>query len=237
MSFDYPCNANTLTSSLSFTQNELLDVMGGNGNIIDSSTAGSIQNSTNSTELGELANTRASSMKPSPTNINQEASVFIQTYVNGINTLNDKIKIEYCYYYQRYYVAVRDFLNYLIDYNSATFSAAANSDYQNKLNRALNLNKRLTFLTEFTNSLATNYNNDGVNYNSQINTLNTQMTQNKSQLDVQRRQFQDSNVNLETNRRMVEFTQEKNRANNNLLAMYAVLNVAAFAMLVYVART
>ena len=38
-------------------------------------------------------------------------------------------------------------------------------------------------------------------------------------------------------KRMAEYTTEKNRANQNLLTLYAVLNVTALAMIFYIART
>ena len=38
-------------------------------------------------------------------------------------------------------------------------------------------------------------------------------------------------------KRMVEYTKEKNRATNNLLTLYAVLNIVAIGVLVTLSRT
>jgi hypothetical protein len=227
MAADFPCTDQLNASS---TFSDLTTLKTGNDNIINSSI--SITSTTTTAALSTAAQTRMTALKPTKPALSENLS----TYITVINSLNDKIKIEYCHYYRRYYVAVNSFLQSLIDdtrTNATTYTTAQT----NNLNNVLLLNNRLTFLTLFTNKLTNAYAVDGVDYNTTINSLNEQMNLNKTQLDAQKAKFESSNMNLEANRRMVEFTQEKNRANSNLLAMYAVLNVAAFAMLVYIART
>jgi hypothetical protein len=150
-------------------------------------------------------------------------------FVANLNTLNTRIRSEYCYYFARYHAAVTSFLNSL--------RGRRESDANSKLNTVKILNSRLTFLTKFTNQIATRNTTNSQNYTTAVNSLNSQMNENQIKLAAQRELFEKENVSVETNRRMVEYTQEKNRANNNLLAMYGVLNAVALAMLVYVART
>jgi hypothetical protein len=171
--------------------------------------------------------TRVTSLAPS-SNVSTNN---INEYSTKLNTLQNNIRTEYCFYFVRYYDAVDKFLRAL------SRGKNDNTRANQLLQIVLKLNARLTYLSIFTNELSKKNYSTARSLNTEINSLNNAMLENKRKLDDQRKLFEKENLSVETNRRLVEFTQEKNRANNNLLAMYGVLNVIAFSMLIYVART
>jgi hypothetical protein len=152
----------------------------------------------------------------------------LTTYVKDVNKLLANVKTEYCFYEDRYFNSVESFLTALT--NNANDSDA-------KLARTRNLNKKLLFLTQIVNAIAETNINDTARFNTSINAVNDSIKNRKKKLLKQNEILEKESVTADVNKRMVEYTAEKNKANQNILAIYGVLNIVALAMVFYVART
>jgi len=160
----------------------------------------------------------------------------IASFVQKDNAFQNSVKAEYCFYEGRYFSALDAFLQAV-----ASSSLAGNkedqSNVQGRLNATKTLNQKLTLLIQIVNGASIYKYDTAQRYQSGINSVNGGLQQRQIDLQRQNAILQKQNATLDINRRMVEYTAEKNRANNNLLTIYGVLNIVALAMVFYVART
>lgn len=107
---------------------------------------------------------------------------------------------------------------------------------QERLNILRGLNSRLILITQIANGIAKNRYQKTNSFQGQINTINNQLTSRRAGLQEQNEILSRETAAADLHKRMVEYTIEKNKANQNLLALYGVLNITALAMIFYVAR-
>jgi hypothetical protein len=193
-----------------------------------------------STQINSL---KSQGLLPTPPSITQiqstpfnspDSSEPLSVYVTKVNTADETLKNEYCYYEKRYFASLNSFLSAL-----ANNSLGGNQDtvITGHLNLTKQLNMKLTYLTQLANAIAKERYSVTSEFQTGINSSNTTIQSQQQKLLEQRTILSKESSSVDLYKRMVEYTAEKNRANQNLLAMYGILNVTALAMIFYVARS
>ena len=153
-------------------------------------------------------------------------------YVNSDRKFQDDIKKEYCFYESRYFSALNSFLDSIA--NSSLKGAP--QDVNNKLENLKMLNYTLTVLTQIVNAVSKYRHNKNSDFQSDINSINQSLQQRSGNLKAQSDILKKETATADLHKRMVEFTLEKNNANQNLLTLFGVLNLVAIASIIYVSR-
>jgi hypothetical protein len=156
----------------------------------------------------------------------------LATYVSKDRKLQDNIKKEYCFYESRYFYALDNFLQSIAD----SSLKGTPSDVNSKLDTVKKLNLKLSTLTQITNGIAKYRYNTNVQFQGDINSLNENLKSRQDKLQKQSDILNKESSSVELYKRMVEYTLEKNNANQNLLTLYGILNIVAVGIMVYIAR-
>jgi hypothetical protein len=158
----------------------------------------------------------------------------VSTYNTAVANFLQVVGNEFCYYQTNYFNALNQFL-YAYATASSTGAGAINiPDFQET---ALILNQKVNTIITLINYLA---NKNVANLRilqGQLNAQNGAISTSTASLLEQGEILSDNNNSNKIYRQMVEYTEEKNRANKNLLAVYFTLNVVAIACLFIAART
>jgi hypothetical protein len=163
-----------------------------------------------------------------------EANDPLATYVKKQNEVQATLKEEYCFYEKRYFSALDSFLQAVAD-NS--LGGQVETIVQGRLNAARMLNQKLTLLTQITNAISKERYASSSSLQSEINSVNSKLQQRREKLLEQHEILQKESAAADLHKRMVDYTTEKNKANQNLLTLYGILNITAIAMIFYIART
>ncbi len=158
----------------------------------------------------------------------------LATYVERENQFQQKIKEEYCFYERRYFAALDGFLQTVA---TSSLGTQQSTTVQSKLNKARDLNKKLTLLTQITNGVSKFRYSTSSQFQQDINSVNSRLQARQAGLLEQNKILQRETAAAELNERMIHYTVEKNKANQNLLTMYGILNIVALGMIFYIART
>jgi len=160
----------------------------------------------------------------------------LATYVSADSVFLDNIKKEYCFYEKRYFASLSMFLDSVAQ-SSLQGQTAAAATIQLHLDTTRTLNQKLTLLTQIVNGLSIHRYKTAKDYNSNINKINSELKGRQQKLMKQNEILKKESASADLNKKMVEYTTEKNKANQNLLSLYGVLNIVALAMIFYIART
>lgn len=163
-----------------------------------------------------------------------EAKAPLSAYVTKEVELQQNIKEEYCYYERRYFAALDSFLQSVAD---ASLRETKPEVVEPRLGLTRSLNEKLILITQIANQIAKERYASTARFQNEINSLNEKLGERANKLQEQNEILYRETAAADLHKRMVEYTLEKNRANQNLLSLYAVLNVTALAMIFYVART
>lgn len=156
----------------------------------------------------------------------------VTSYVAKENAFRTLLLEEYCYYQKRYFFVLDKFLSEL-----ATVQGQAATQKINALKSGANsLNKRLNTLIQISNYVAMKRYDESKNAGITINSENAQLQTYRAKLQEHANILTKESNNADLYKRMVEYTTEKNKANTNLLTLYACLNIIALAMIVKLAR-
>ena len=149
-----------------------------------------------------------------------------------------KIQQEFCHYYFRYQYCLETLFDKLVTTSKlSNLTSADKDDIQMKLNRAKDYNEKLNDLIQITNYIAKKRASEMREQNDEINSMNANL---KSTFDALQghKKLLDSETSIsELRKRMVEYTEEKNRSALNLLSLYGFLNLVAIGLLFYIARS
>jgi hypothetical protein len=163
----------------------------------------------------------------------------LAAYVVKENELLNKVKKEYCFYEGRYKYA----LNILLDsvaQASLPASGASPTGNQSRFEVYLpitrKLNQKLNDITQIINAIATERYRLSRQDSTEINSINQALSARATDLQAQAAILKSDTSAADLRKRMVEYTKEKNNATNNLLTLYAVLNIVAIGALVILAR-
>jgi hypothetical protein len=102
------------------------------------------------------------------------------------------------------------------------------------LNKAVALNRRLQDLSQIANSITQDQYAATKDFQSQINSANTEIQSYFSKLQEQAAILRKEVPQVEINKRMATYTKEKANYNKNLLSLYFFLDVVALGILFYV---
>lgn len=149
-----------------------------------------------------------------------------------------KIRDEYCFYYFRYKYSLESLFDKLVITSKQTaLSDIDRNDIQAKLNRAKQLNEKLNDLIQITNFIAERRAREMRQQNTEINTLNSSIQSTFTTLQGHAKILNSETSITDLRKRMVDFTEEKNRSAMNLLSLYGFLNLVAIGLLFYIARS
>jgi len=160
----------------------------------------------------------------------------VPLYMADDENLLETIKYEYCYYEKRYFYALDRLIASLKDGFSQNDENKRKS-VEKSLENTRILNLRLNDLLQIANYVTKTRLTESQNHNDTINNLNYQMQQRSTKIRAQSNILNDENATALLHKEMVKYTEEKNRANSNLLSLYSFLNIFALGMLVYIYRS
>lgn len=149
----------------------------------------------------------------------------ISAYTTAVSTFISGIENEYCYYESRYKFSLMNLLTKL----SMTPNTGLQEDISMAIITTSGFNTRLNRLI----SLIREIRNRNTTTNSHII---TDLIKNAESLTKQAEILNSKTATTDLYKRMMEYSEEKNRANKNLLSLYSFLNIVALGMLVYVYR-
>jgi hypothetical protein len=154
------------------------------------------------------------------------------TLVTQDSDIYNNLRIEYCYYEQRYRYALKQFLTLATSRNQSDNSTAQALLVITKL-----LNLRVNSVLEIMNYLAqdrvSQVNMNKTAINSTNLSINNRMGNLKKAYDFL---ATDDSI-VTTQKEMVRYTEEKNNYTTNQIALWATLNIIALGTLVFVYRT
>lgn len=189
-----------------------------------------VSNDSYKRELARVGDTR---------NVNQSA---VQTILNNLGSKESqtmrKIQEEFCFNYFRYRYCLETLFDKLVVTSKNTsLSDEDRNDIQSKLNRARQFNEKLNDLVQITNFIAQKRAQEMRQQNSEINQMNSSIASTYSTLQNHSRILNSETNVQDLRKRMVEFTEEKNRSAVNLLSLFGFLNLVAIGLLFYISRT
>ena len=187
----------------------------------------------NSTYLASYINSLKNVRKIVPAHPSNGAdSETIRAYVDGLNTLKDNAKAEYCYYFSRYKYAISQLFTNIA--NATAGSTSSEQLINTLLERAIRLNRRLTDMTQIVNAITVDQYSTAQTLDNQINNLNGELGGQFEKLQNQANILRSEAPVVEIKKRMVEYTKEKAKSQDNLLSLYFFLDVVALGILFYV---
>lgn len=189
-----------------------------------------ISNTKYKAELSRVADTQ---------NVNQQAATSI---LSNIGTTEGatfrKIQEEFCFNYFRYKYSLETLFDTLV--NTSKKSSLTDTDkstIQTQLTRAKQFNEKLNDLIQIINSIAQKRSTEMRAQNTEINQMNTNLQSTFDTLQRHNQMLSSQTSVADLRKRMVEFTEEKNRSALNLLSLYGFMNLVAIGLLFYIARS
>lgn len=140
------------------------------------------------------------------------------------------LKNEYCYYFNRYTVALNEL------YRQITQTAPNTQIVQGVLSNTILLNRRVNALIEVMDFLANERVGTINTRASQINEANRLLGTDLASLNAQAQALKDTDIIIKSQKEMVRYTQEKNNHIENQISLWAALNIVAIATIFYVYR-
>jgi hypothetical protein len=168
-------------------------------------------------------------------NLNQppHSSEPLAKYSTDLNKFIDTISKEYCYYQNNYMYSLNKFLN---AYSTSSRDAIVTGNLSEFRDTALELNAKVNTLIALINYLSNTRLRELNLLKTQLDTQNNGISKSTLDLNKQANILSNNNNNNILYKQMVDYTAEKNRANQNLLAVYFTLNVIAISGLFVIAR-
>lgn len=152
-------------------------------------------------------------------------------YSDNARKFQNSVREEYCFYQARYHAAVSKFLSQMV----SGPNDKAKVDTARTL--ALNMNQKVLTMVVMMHGLTRQRLLDITATDAATNNLNDQLRQIASDLRKHAAILKKESSQAQINARMVEFTSEKNRAHQNLISYYFILNVVAISSLFIIARS
>lgn len=161
---------------------------------------------------------------------NQDA--IIKEYIEKTNQIKGLIREEYCFYLARYKFAFRQLISNIA--NATAGSTGVLQSVENYTQVTVRLNRKLQDLSQIANAIADDQYATTQNFQHSINDANDEIQKYFDTLREHASILRKEVPAVELKKRMVEYTQEKARANKNLLSLYFFLDVVALGLLFYV---
>ena len=158
----------------------------------------------------------------------------VATYNTKIASFLQLIGQEFCYYQTNYFISVNAFLSY---YSTASTAGSGATNLNLWQNTALTLNQKVNTMISLINYMANMNVANMRSLQSQLMSQTSSISNSTTALQAQADILRDNNKTNAVYKQMVDYTEEKNRANKNLLAVYFTLNVIAITCLFIAARS
>jgi hypothetical protein len=169
---------------------------------------------------------------------NAQAQVILNRLGSKETATMTKIQEEYCFYYFRYKYSLETLFDKLVATSKLnSLPDADKADIQSKLTRAKNFNEKLNDIIQITNHIAKKRATEMRDQNTEINSMNTSIKSTFDTLQEHSKMLNSETSLTDLRKRMVEYTEEKNRSAGNLLSLYGFLNLVAIGLLFYIARS
>ena len=154
-----------------------------------------------------------------------------------LQTMKD-LKDEYCFTFVRYTYALNQmFTNLTSSSTSGALTPDKQAILQKYLGKAKEFNIKLNDLIQVSNFIASKRASDASEQSDKVNALNTEISSTFDILKQHQQILSSENATADLRKRMVEFSEEKNRSANNLLQLYGALNIIAIGLLLYIYRS
>ena len=176
-----------------------------------------------------LANVQSRIGGPGPNTLDPVA-----TYNTQVASFLQLIGQEFCFYQTNYFIAVNAFLSYYSTASTASSGAVNLGVWQDA---ALILNQKVNTMVSLINYMANMNVANMRTLQSELISQTTSISSSTTALEAQADILRDNNKSNTLYKQMMEYTEEKNRANKNLLAVYFTLNVVAITCLFIAARS
>ena len=165
----------------------------------------------------------------SPTLINSSGIVENTALTSYVKTLlpvsTDNISKEYCFYYKRYNYALQELLIVAsVSQTGSDYFALKEDTIQ--LNSLLNQLLQILQMAILLQSASEDDSDNSEDYATAREILTWHMAK-----------LQDSDMEANAKKSMIDYTIEKNSSSRNLLAIYGFLNIVAIGMLAYLYRS
>jgi hypothetical protein len=158
----------------------------------------------------------------------------VATYNTEVASFLQLIGEEFCYYQRNYFIGVNAFLRF---YSSASTASSVANNLNLWQQTALTLNEKVNTMISLINYLASMNVANMRSLQSQLMSQTSSITSSTNALQEQADILRDNNKTNALYKQMMDYTEEKNRANKNLLAVYFTLNVVAITCLFIAARS
>lgn len=169
---------------------------------------------------------------------NNEAQAILNNLGAKESQTMTKIQQEYCFYYFRYKYSLETLFDKLVNTSKLTnLPDTDKADIQSKLTRAKNFNEKLNDIIQITNYISQKRATEMRDQNTEINTLNSSIKSTFDTLQAHSKMLNSETSLSDLRKRMVEYTEEKNRSALNLLSLYGFMNLVAIGLLFYIARS
>lgn len=169
---------------------------------------------------------------------NDQAQAILNTLGAKESATMGTIQQEYCFNFFRYKYALETLFDKLVTTSKmTTLPEADKADIQSKLTRAKTFNEKLNDIIQITNFIAQKRSSEMREQNTEINSLNSGIKSTFDTLQAHGKLLNSESSLSDLRKRMVEFTEEKNRSALNLLSLYGFLNLVAIGLLFYIARS
>jgi hypothetical protein len=154
-----------------------------------------------------------------------------------LQTMKD-LKEEYCFTFVRYSYALNQMFTQLTASSTAgSLPADKQATIQMYLAKSKEFNIKLNDLIQISNFIASKRASDASEQSDKVNALNTEISSTFDVLKQHQQILSSENATADLRKRMVEFSEEKNRSANNLLQLYGALNIVAIGLLLYIYRS
>jgi hypothetical protein len=145
----------------------------------------------------------------------------------AVAAFNADVKTTYCVYQNLYRNSLNDlFLN---------LSTASTID-SGKNTRAITLAKKIIIILAGINRIERYLREKSSSFITSITSKNIDIDTNTDKLKEQIRVLESKSSDADLYKRMVEYTEEKNKAHRNLLSLYAMLNIVGLGLIFYIAK-
>jgi hypothetical protein len=152
--------------------------------------------------------------------------------INTDVTTYNNLQAEYCYYEAQYKKALSEYLNAV-----TSTDTSLNVQAKTLLLPVTSLNARLNSLLEIMNALSQDRANNVESNKGAINQANKRISEKLSGLQDQYNRITKGDHAVLVQKRMVEYTEEKNNAVSNQIGLYIALNIAAIGMIFFISKS
>lgn len=156
----------------------------------------------------------------------------VQVYMKKEAAFINGLRTEYCFYEARYKYAVRQLIQKLQDGYSDT-NSQNKALIQKFLGFAQTLNRKLNDFSQLTNTVTQIRNEQTQASSAGIDSLNRQIAERTKKIEEQNAILAGGDGQTKLYKEMMKYSRERVNYTNNMLTMYAFMNVTALGLLVY----